>query len=101
VLRCREAAERPADDADEIVSGEVRCRHAALREVGVHGIRETVREHAPVGTVDSHRVLDDPLADEGAVFELADAGFEIGGHESPSTVQARCFRCLSLRMCAT
>src|SRR5258706_16217261 len=82
MLRCRETADRLAHDADEIVAGEVRCWHAVLRVIGVDGIREAIGEHLPVTTVDRHRVLDDSLADRGAVFELTNSGFESGGQST-------------------
>jgi len=50
----------------------------------VHGIGEAAGEHFPVTAVDTHRVLDDLLADLGAVFEPPEPGFEIGGHGRPS-----------------
>ena len=63
---------------------------AAAGEVGEDGVGEAAGEHGPVAAVDTHRVPDDLLADLDAVFELADAGFEIGGHETVLPGVARC-----------
>jgi hypothetical protein len=71
---------RAADPRDQIRAGDGGGRDAAAGEVGVDGVGEAVGEHSPVAAVDTHRVPDDLLADLGAVFDLADAGFEIGRH---------------------
>src|SRR6266511_2020783 len=97
VLSCRVSAERAADDADELVAGEVRCWQAVLGVVDVHGLREAIGEHLPVGTVNRHRVLDDALTDVRAVFEPANSGFEISGHGSPSRKLEPVLRAYGLR----
>lgn len=52
----------------------------AAGEVGVDGVGEAAGEHGLVAAVDAQGVPDHLLADLGAVFDLADAGFEVGRH---------------------
>ena len=62
------AADGIADDGNEVVAVEVGRWQTILGVVGVHGIREAASEHLPVTPVDSDRILDDGLADEGAIL---------------------------------
>jgi hypothetical protein len=80
VLGRGEPAQCGGDQRDQVRAGDGRGGDPAAGEVGVDGVGEAAGEHGPVAAVDTHRILDDLLTDLGAVFELADAGFEIGGH---------------------
>src|SRR6202020_825793 len=85
VLGGGEAVEHRADPGGELSGGQVRGRGAQLGEVGVHGVGEDAGEHLPVPAVDGQGVADDLLADLGAVFEPADACFEVSAHAQNRT----------------
>jgi hypothetical protein len=72
-----------AVNGDRAGGGVARC------VVGVDGIGEAIGEHHPVAAVDAHGVPNHLLADLDAVFEAANASFEVGGHTSPPFRRSR------------
>jgi hypothetical protein len=89
VLRRRELVEDAGDPGDQIVAPDRAGGRVARRVVGVDGIGEAIGEHLPVAAVDTHGVPDHLLADLDAVFETANASFEVGGHTSPPFRRSR------------
>ena len=62
-------------------AAETRATRSARETAAAGGAADfAAGEHGPVAAVDAHGVPDHLLADLGAVFDLADAGFEVGRH---------------------
>src|SRR3984885_1353602 len=93
VLGGGEPVEGGRDPRHQVRAGDGGGGGAAAGEVGVDGVGETAGEHGPVAPVDADRVPDHLLADLRAVFDLADAGFEVGRHGGLPEVVARLLTC--------